>query len=468
MQVLKFGGTSMGDEDTWRKVLDIICKYDRPVVIVSATARTTRKLIAAAEEAITNVDHACSMAEEIGKRHRDLIDNFMVHFNSEETKVAERKKRCDQWISRCIKSLKTQLDQIDRDRQLSPRRRDVVSSIGEQLSSKLLVHAAAVFGIQAQWIDAREVIKTDLEYGSATPQQDPLPKSVRPLCNAVEKGIVPIMGGYYGEGPDGTITTLGFEGSDLSASLVGAALGADAIEIWTDVSGVYTCDPRLVDGAVSIPELSYREASDLAFLGAKVLHPATMSPAKEKGIPIWVRNIFAPEHPGTKIGSTPAVNGYAKAMAQLNKATVLKIKASGETTASDLSEESIAGIFKAHRLPIVALESSANAITVAYKKNRDTAGLIEALKEWGVVKQYEGYGVISLVGCKPAPDKAAELKNHILKEYADCEPSMVSFNNNHSILSIVLPQDALEDTIGKLHREFFVAKDTKSKSGSPA
>jgi aspartate kinase len=463
MQVLKFGGTSMGDEDTWRKVLHIIKGYERPVVIVSATSRTTRQLIAAAEKALISLDKAKSMADDIGKRHRNLIGNFMAQFTKQGIKVTKNRAQCDRWITNCVNKLKTQLEHISDKGNVTPRCSDAIASIGEQLSSKLLVQAAAVYGIAACWVDARKVIKTNSKYGKAEPQLDLITESVKSVEQKVQKGSVPIMGGFYGEEPNGNITTLGFEGSDLSASLVGAALEAETIEIWTDVSGIYSCDPRLIEGAASIPALSYRQASDLAYFGAKVLHPDTMNPAKEKNIPIWVRNIFEPQHPGTRIGSVSKDHGYAKAMTVLKEKdiTVIHITISDNNSAGPF-RDSLAHMLKSEQLPIYAIDNSGSTMKVAFKNSPETPSLLKSLQAMGKIRQLDGLAAITLMGCNAGAEEVERLKEIVSQNTDNSKAEIFCYSKDKTILTILLPEGNIRKTIATIHQYFI--DDERSKS----
>lgn len=301
--VLKFGGTSMDDERSWRRVIEIVRRYDCPWVVVSATARTTRRLIAAADRAEENLGAAREIAQEITARHLTLIRRFMERYP--EQRRENPLSLCEKHVAKCMRQLDRRLEEIRGGRR-GGRERDAVASVGEQLSSYLFAVCARLEGVPARWVDARTLIRTDARFGEARPDTGRIRRETKRLAAELPEDAVPVMGGYYGESDTGEITTLGMEGSDYSASLVGAALGAEAIEIWTDVSGIYTCDPRYVEKARPLPALTFREAAGLAACGAKVLHPSTLEPAEAENIPVYVKNIFAPEAEGTRIGREPA------------------------------------------------------------------------------------------------------------------------------------------------------------------
>lgn len=450
MQVLKFGGTSMGDEHTWRKVLQIIREYDRPAIIVSATARTTRHLIAAAEQAATDYSKAIALAGDIEERHKRLITNFMGHYKKEATSKVARE--CEAWIDQCIQKLKQYLQQISEQKTLTLLLKDAVASIGEQLSSRLFVYCASIFGLPCSWIDARDVIKTDSDFGSAKPDFRLIREHAKIISKDIESGKIPVIGGYYGEDADGNITTLGFEGSDLSASLIGAALDADAIEIWTDVSGIYTCDPRVVTTAESIRELSFREATELAYFGAKVLHPATMNPAEQKQIPILVKNIFEPEHPGTKIQGESPSNRYAKAMTYMEDVSII-IVTSPHTQMGYEFLSKVFEVLETHHIPVNVVTTTEASVSVALRGEYITSYLLDMLEKIGKTEIKKEQGIISLIGCNfNGSELLSELASNTLP---DRKISMISYSRAKKNLNMVFPQQALVPAVKAIHRKLF-------------
>lgn len=450
MQVLKFGGTSMGDEHTWRNVLQIISGYKRPVVIVSATARTTRQLIAAAEEAVDDYDRAASIAQDIENRHRRLIKNFMANYPAGDTKSATA--TCEEWISSCIQNLLTHLQTISKEQELSPKLKDAVASVGEQLSSRLLVACGSVFGLPMIWVDAHNIIKTDSEFGSANPDYDRMQQSTKDVSSLIEDDHIPVMGGYYGQDADGATTTLGFEGSDYSASLLGSFLNAQSIEIWTDVSGIYTCDPRVVEEAFPIDKLSFREATEMAYFGAKVLHPATMLPAEQKGIPIVVKNIFEPEHPGTLIDKEAPSNGIAKAMTFLNEVAIITVTSPHTRKGFEFLAD-VFGALKEHHIPVNVVTTTEASVSVALKNEYVATSLLQKLEASGTVSQATEMGIISLIGCAFNDERLPGKK--VLNILDDRQVRMISYSQPKRNLNIVIPEKDLLASVKKIHQEIF-------------
>jgi aspartokinase/homoserine dehydrogenase 1 len=301
LRVMKFGGTSVGNASCIERVVEIIRTAGRDsevVAVVSAMSGVTNKLVAAAcQSEAGNSKAVATIFEELRQQHK-LAAEALIQSTAErirvERKIAELLQAGDRLCQGTILL-----------GELTARTRDSISSLGERLSVLLVASALAERGVASEAIEATELIVTDASHGAADPCMDitreRCESRLRPL---VRQGVVPVVTGFIGATADGILTTLGRGGSDYSATIVGAVLEADEIIIWTDVDGLQTADPRLVPDACTIPEVSYREAAELAYFGAKVLHPKTLRAVMQCGVPLWIRNTFATERPGTKI--TPA------------------------------------------------------------------------------------------------------------------------------------------------------------------
>jgi bifunctional aspartokinase / homoserine dehydrogenase 1 len=302
---MKFGGTSVGDAACIARVAQIVraaASESSVVVVVSAMRGVTNHLIEAAARAEANErDEVANIFESLRKQHGEALAALI---------------QSDQLRARLAKSTEEIFAEGQRFsegtallRELTPRTLDSLSSLGERLSAPLVAGALGELGLRSESIDATELIVTDSYHGGASPRMEAThERSQARLSPLLKQGIVPVVTGFIGANEQGVLTTLGRGGSDYSATVLGAALEADEIVIWTDVDGVLTADPRLVPDARTILEISYREAAELAYFGAKVLHPKTLRPVMPAGIPVWIRNSFAPDRPGTKI--TP--NGRGK------------------------------------------------------------------------------------------------------------------------------------------------------------
>lgn len=298
LRIMKFGGTSVGDASCVARAAQIVADVAQEfsiVVVVSAMSGVTDRLIAAATRAEAgDREEAAALANSLGRQHEAALHALIPS--------GERRDGLARRMSEILQEAQRLCEGTALLRELTPRTLDAISGIGERLSAPLVAGVLVELGVRAQAIDASELIVTDSHHGSSEPVGDKTRASsearLRPL---LEKGIVPVVTGFIGATPEGVLTTLGRGGSDFSATILGAALGADEIIIWTDVDGVMTADPRLVPDARTIPEISYREAAELAYFGAKVLHPKTLRAVVEAKIPVWIRNSFAPQRQGTKI-----------------------------------------------------------------------------------------------------------------------------------------------------------------------
>jgi len=327
LRAMKFGGTSVGDAPRIRKVVEIVREAARTsdlVVVVSALSGVTNKLIEAATQAEAGNRDAVEMIfEELRDRHQ-AVAGALIHSVSVRSHINQKVEQIFCEGERLCEGTALL-------RELTLRAHDSISSLGERLSAPLVAAALAECGVKSEAIEATELIVTDSCHGAADPKMDATrwhcESRLRPL---LRKGIVPVVTGFMGATVDGVPTTLGRGGSDYSATILGAALDADAVIIWTDVDGLMTADPRLVPGASTIPEISYREAAELAHFGAKVLHPKTLRAVTQCGIPLWIRNTFAPERPGTRITpSGPSIDGGVKGLTAITDVALITVGGPG-------------------------------------------------------------------------------------------------------------------------------------------
>lgn len=322
-QVMKFGGTSVGDTSCIERVVKIVrnALCDGSIaVVVSAMGGVTNRLIEAANQSRSGNEFAVA---EIFAQLRKQHDEAVTALIRTTARRAGLREKLDKLFSDAERLCQNAICL----RELTPRTLDAISSLGERLCAPLVAGALAEAGVTSHALDATELIVTDSYHGGAEPHIEltgaRCQARVAPL---LQNGVVPVVTGFIGANEEGVLTTLGRGGSDYSATILGAALDADEVVIWSDVSGLLTADPRLVADARSIAEVSYREAAELAYFGAKVLHPKTLRPVTRSGIPIWIKNTFAPEDPGTKI--TPAGRRDAdgvKALAAVRDAALITI-----------------------------------------------------------------------------------------------------------------------------------------------
>lgn len=447
MKVLKFGGTSMGDAQTWKQVIEIIKTYEAPFVVVSATARTTRALVEAAHKAIDAPQKANSIADNVANRHTNIVEHFLADYDDSTHPL----KACHSWIDIHIKELKEHLTTIHNQQELTEQHKDVVASMGERLSSYLFAECGYAARLFTTWLDATEIIRTDSNFGKASPSVDFISDKINTLQQKISTGNIPVMGGYYGMDANENITTLGFEGSDYSASLVGAALNADAIEIWTDVSGVYTCDPQFIEDARPITQLSFQEATELAYFGAKVLHPSTTKPASKRSIPIHVKNIFEPEAPGTCISSESMNDQPVKAITYKEHCTIITVTSSQTVMGYEFLAD-VFDVLRWHQLPVDVVTTTEASVSIAIENREQIDEAITQLKIHGTVTQRSEQGIISLVGCKNSNRK---LIMDILSQIDDVPLNMISYSKSKGNLNIVVDSKDTLPTVRQIHKKLF-------------
>jgi aspartate kinase len=325
--VMKFGGTSVGNPERMRCAADIVAQHSRDaevVVIVSAMGGVTDMLIRAATEASKgDREHWKGARQELARRHREVAEQLLTA--SEQATVLPR-------LAEQLTNLENLCSGFSLVREVTPRAMDTLSSLGEVMSASLMAAILRSSGVAAEAVDATELIVTDENFGNAAPFLDETNAKVRQRLAVIRRrGAIPVVTGFRGATRRGVCTTLGRGGSDYSATIVGAALDADEVWIWTDVDGVMSADPRLVTTARIIPEISYREAVELSFFGAKVLHPKTIQPVMKKKIPVWIKNSFNLSCPGTKIVPVPSDRTPGvKAITAVNSANLVTI--SGKDT----------------------------------------------------------------------------------------------------------------------------------------
>lgn len=338
LRVVKFGGTSVGDAPRIRKVVEIVRDAAREsdlVVVVSAMSGVTNKLVeAAAHSEAGNREAVERTFEELRERHR-AVAGTLIHSEPVRNRIQHKVEQVFQEGERLCQGTVLL-------RELTLRARDSISSLGERLSAPIVAAALAECGVEcgikSEAIEATELVVTDSCHGAA----DPLMNLTRERCEArlrplLREGVIPVVTGFIGATADGMLTTLGRGGSDYSATILGAALHADEVIIWTDVDGLMTADPRLVPGAITIPEISYREAAELAHFGAKVLHPKTISAVTPCGIPLWIRNTFSPELPGTRITPDgPSTDGGVKGLTAISEVALITVGGPGIVGAPDV------------------------------------------------------------------------------------------------------------------------------------
>lgn len=452
MIVMKFGGTSVEDSRAIDRVVEIVRarSQELPVVVVSAMAKVTDKLLTTAHEAGSGSrENALTMSRELRERHYSaagelLGSGLFTQFHSQ--------------LEADFDALDELLRGISAVGELTPRTMDNVTSFGERISSKMVAEAFSARGLNASHVDSRDCIVTDAQFSKAVPLFDEiiprLAQHVRPL---LEHGRVPVMGGFIGATKDGITTTIGRGGSDFTAAIVGAGLDAQRIEIWTDVDGMMTTDPTLCPDARRIKAISFEEAAELAYFGAKVLHPATLLPAIQKNIPVYVLNSRNPKNEGTRITArAPKNRNVFKAIAAKKRITIVDVVATRMLMAHGYLR-SIFEVFDQHKCPVDMVSTSEVSVSLTVDSNEALPAIAADLQKIADVK-YEGRkAIVCLVGenIRGTPGIAARVFGAI----PEMNVRMISQGASEINISFVIAEEDVPEAITKLHKAFFADVD---------
>ncbi len=452
MIVMKFGGTSVQDAPAITRVAEIVAGRlkQQPTVVVSAFARVTDTLLATARAAGSgDGGRALQLSRELRERHYNVAGELLgtglfTHFHSE--------------LEQDFDALDELLRGIAAVGELTPRTSDLVVSYGERLSSKIVHAAFLACGLPARLVDARQCIVTDATHTRAVPQVDETNEQLqRRLQPALAAGTVPVLGGFIGATRAGVTTTIGRGGSDFSAALVGAGLGAERIEIWTDVDGMMTTDPALCPDAHRIRQISFEEAAELSYFGAKVLHPATVVPAIQKNIPVYILNSRNPECEGTRITARGArCRNVFKAIGAKKRITIVDVVATRMLMAHGFLR-SIFEVFDRHRCPVDVVSTSEVSVSLTVDSNEAIPAVAADLAALGDVK-YEGRkAIVCLVGdnLRGTPGIAARTFNTL----GDINVRMISQGASEINLTFVIDEDDVPEAVRRLHAAFFADLD---------
>ena len=448
MIVCKFGGTSVQDAAAIRRLIGIIRSRtpERPVVVVSALARITDGLIELAE-----------LVEKGGTAWRDHLDRMIERHAGIATEL-EAGDAALPAIRQEAEALRAELDGAS-GRRLAPRERDAIAARGELWSSRLIAAALEGGGVPARWVDAREIVVTDDRHGRATPYTQVLNTRARDtLMPLLESGMVPVTQGFIGATATGITTTFGRGGSDFTASLLGAALRGSRVEIWTDVDGLMTADPRIVGSARTLAVASYEEAAELATFGAKVLHPATAVPLVREGIPIVVLNSHRPEHPGTVIESSAELERLGdspiRSISWKKGITVVNIRAPRMLGTYGFLRQ-LFEIFERHEVVVDVLASSEVSVSLTIEDRRHLDLVRRELEDLGEVWIDEARAIVAVVGIglKSTPGLAARVFGAVKPTCVEVISQGASAIN----MTFIVKDEDGPDVVRRLHREFFGA-----------
>ncbi|MGE5313460.1 MAG: aspartate kinase [Acidobacteriota bacterium] len=378
MLTMKFGGTSVGDVPRLEEVASIVSTFidEQPVVVASAMSGVTNLLLDSAQQAVA--------------RRHDIVQKNVQLLREKHMAVAQAFLKDDTRRAQLIKQQQALIDELANLyygvallKELSPRSLDAIASFGEILSCNQIAMILEERGIPSRCIDARTVIRTDGRFGEAAVDfrvsNQLIREAILPL---IEEGIVPVVTGFIASTEDGLTTTLGRSGSDYTGSIVGAAIDSREIWIWTDVDGVMSADPRIIKAAVVLDEISYREAAEMSYFGAKVIHPKTMVPAIEKKIPIRIKNTFNPSAPGTLISDrTQSSASVVKTVTSIDNLAIISVEGSGMMGVPGISARIFSALARQHvNVMMISQASSEHNVCVVVPKT-DCAQAVKELRE---------------------------------------------------------------------------------------
>ena len=447
MIVVKFGGTSVQDAEAISRAAAIVKGRlaRRPVVVVSALAGVTNALLAMAEQAAKGqLIGAVRAVENLRDRHLDQCEALLSDKSSCNEISSELSAMFDE-----LASLVGALSVLGH---LTPRSLDAIAAMGEQLSSLLVTAAFRERGIPAELVDARQVMRTNDAFTKAEPDQDAIAEAARKIVLPIVRAKkVPVMGGFIGATRDEVTTTLGRGGSDYSASLVGAGLNAETIEIWTDVDGMLTADPRVVQGAKLIERIRFDEASELASFGAKVLHPSTIAPAVKRGIPVYIYNSRRPEGTGTLI-AFDAPRRAVSAIAGKTNVTVVKVRASRMLHEYGFLRV-VFEMFDRHKTSVDVVATSEVSVSLTLDEAERLDELVVDLRSLGDVSIERNRGIVAIVGAALSDDATA--MGRAFDAMAGTKVHMASLSATGINLTLIIDGDEVAPAMQRLHEAFF-------------
>jgi aspartate kinase len=461
MIVMKFGGTSVQDATAINQVAEIVkSKIDKkPVVVVSAMSKVTDTLLRIAQTAHErDYEEAKKIINELCERHLKTTGELLSASDSSAPE-GYRLKDVEQNINKHFAELDNLARSVATLGELTLRSKDAIVSFGERLSSLIIAAAFQARGIDSELVDARNFIITDNNFTNAAPRLDATEARTRtsllPIINA---GRVPVAQGFIGSTLEGVTTTIGRGGSDYSAAIIGASLSAKAIEIWTDVDGLLTCDPRVVAEARRIRVISFAEAAELSFFGAKVLHPSTVLPAVEKKIPVHIFNTKNPAGEGTLIlAEAPPSRNLIKSIAFKRGVTIVNVNSTRMLLAHGFLR-TIFEVFERHETSVDVVTTSEVSVSMTLDNAERLDAITKDLSGIGEVNIEHDKAIVCVVGdnLKFTPGVAARL----FKAISDTNIHMISQGASEINLTFVIENSDVDNAARKLHKEFFAEVDS--------
>jgi len=458
MVVMKFGGSSVQNAEAMERVADLIRRRmrRRPVVVVSAFAGVTDRLLALGRVAASGQgEEALAQVRSLQKHHHDMARNLLGE---------DRLYGCCLKLQPHFQELEQFVAGLVAIRELSPRSTDYLVAFGELLSSHIITAALQARGLPACWVDSRECIITDEQFTQAVPDYaetyQRIRARVRPL---LIEGQLPVMAGFIAATREGAVSTLGRRGSDLSAALIAAGVNAARIEIWSTVEGIMSADPAICPQARCLRRVSFREAAEMAYFGAKVLHPATLIPAMEKNIPVYVLNSRNPLNPGTQITArSPRGRSLFTAIAARQDVSIVTLSAPRESTPHLFLQE-VFHVLHRHACVADLVTVSELSVSFALPSSRKTTGLLANLRHIGAVSVEDKQAIVCLVGENIRGRAGIAARCFTALAEADINVRLISQGASEISLSFVIQESDTAEAVRRLHARFTVEKQSKRR-----
>ena len=451
MIVMKFGGTSVESAAAIERIAGIVrSRQERhPVVVVSAMGKTTNRLLALAQTAIA------------GQRDQYIAQlHDLRSFHSREARQIvplSHRAELDRTLDDHFQELTELVKGLAVLGELTPRSIDAISSYGERLSSIIVALAFRHFGMEAVHVDARRVIVTDQRHTHAAPLWQPTYARLAETIPALAEHAVVVMGGFIGSTESGVTTTLGRGGSDFTASIVGAGIGAEEIQIWTDVDGMLTADPTIFRGGHRVKTISFAEAAELAYFGAKVLHPATVVPAIEKNIPVYILNSRRADVQGTRIvAEAVRCRNVVKSIACKRNISVVNVHSSSMLMAHGFLRR-IFESFDRYETPVDMVATSEVSVSLTIDNTARLPEIMRDLREFSEVQVEAGQTIVCLVGDNIRFSKG--VASRVFGVLGGVNIRMISQGASLLNLSFVVADTDVAAVVAALHQEFFSELD---------
>jgi aspartate kinase len=456
--IMKFGGTSVEGATAFKNAAGIVFDRQalRPVVVVSAMSGFTDALLDSFQQALRGDAASAADLEKHFDRHRRVVEALL---KVESARMLELINRSRAEIRELLAKATTEAEAAKADRKHRKSLEDAIVSYGERMSAALLAAVLSENGVVSRDVDARTCITTDDDHGCATPLMAETIRNTRAQLESLVESCVPVLGGFIGSTAAGATTTLGRGGSDYTAALVGAALEAKEIQIWTDVPGVLTADPRLVANARTVPHLSFEEAAELAYFGAKVLHPKTLHPAIERGIPVRICNSRAQESGSTLVvGESRKSPQTVKAIAHKTGVTTVQVTSTRMLGAYGFLR-ALFEVFAAHKTAVDVVTTSEVSVSLSLDDTTSLAEIVADLEKLGSVTIEEKRAILCVVGegLRTTPGIAARIFSTI----SDINVSLISQGASRINLTFAVAEDRVRETVARLHKEFFESTESE-------